>query len=473
MLEYLAIFGGILIMLIVIEEIKDIGFKVKTTEKEVISEQVVTYDEFFDYWISRIDSKNEISYFDFDTNFSSISLGIVAFNEIGYVDKTVELRFSLQIRQCAELLARFENLAIRYRQVEEETQANIDERKKYYHSNEGLEETCLKLIDHFAKNDKIPEMSERLKKAIIDFFWTNYDRIPVIHKLRCSEALVRKNYKTLLIGVQILVIPSILHFFINLPISYSLVLIAKNSAIFLFGKRIYNSLRDRKREDRFSKNISESIIKLIKQFEEEMSKEVEVNDVSKEYIKSILFRISMTADKSLYNDPKTKDLIAELYSYFASCGNGFDKHYAMAKIALLEQYMYKRDGRTGFKKDFKVEIDIGEFMKRLELLGYRPGFDVLDPNIDAILKTVNRIYKNPYYDCELEVYSLLYLASLYYEAVFDEEVDAITDPDASLMEKIQEIDDRVSSKMGEAFAMEEKRQTGSIYSYTVDKSKSI
>ncbi len=97
MLEYLAIFGGILIMLIVIEEIKDIGFKVKTTEKEVISEQVVTYDEFFDYWISRIDSKNEISYFDFDTNFSSISLGIVAFNEIGYVDKTVELRFSLQI----------------------------------------------------------------------------------------------------------------------------------------------------------------------------------------------------------------------------------------------------------------------------------------------------------------------------------------------------------------------------------------
>ena len=51
MLEYLAIFGGILIMLIVIEEIKDIGFKVKTTEKEVISEQVVTYDEFFDYWI--------------------------------------------------------------------------------------------------------------------------------------------------------------------------------------------------------------------------------------------------------------------------------------------------------------------------------------------------------------------------------------------------------------------------------------
>ena len=152
MLEYLAIFGGILIMLIVIEEIKDIGFKVKTTEKEVISEQVVTYDEFFDYWISRIDSKNEISYFDFDTNFSSISLGIVAFNEIGYVDKTVELRFSLQIRQCDELLARFENLAIRYRQVEEETQANIDERKKYYHSNEGLEETCLKLIDHFAKN---------------------------------------------------------------------------------------------------------------------------------------------------------------------------------------------------------------------------------------------------------------------------------------------------------------------------------
>ena len=204
-----------------------------------------------------------------------------------------------------------------------------------------------------------------------------------------------------------------------------------------------------------------------------MSKEVEVNDVSKDYIKIILFRISMTADKSLYNDSKTKDLIAELYSYFASCGNGFDKHYAMAKIALLEQYMYKRDGRTGFKKDFKVKIDIGEFMKRLELLGYRSGFDAIDPNIDAILKTVNRIYKNPYFDCELEIYGLLQVASLYYKAVFEEGADIITNPESFFMKQVQEIDDRVSSKMGEAFAMEEKRQTGSIYSYTVDKSKSI
>lgn len=401
------------------------------------------YDSFFDYWKMVIGNESRVVDFRLKKNILYIKTIYFDKDSWGYKEGIIKLDRRLLVDSNFMLM--INALVINYKRIKEKTLKNIEDKKDTYFEREKMEAIALENIRLFCEKGELRSLGE-LDIPIQEYIEENKKRL--LKFFVSYKGLSIKIKGVLSIGVGVLSFP-----LVGFGSIYLVPLIYGVSCIF---ETLYDISKRGKRQEEYLER-SHEVTSGVSSFQTTLKRELQETkdkflDFLLEDYKYIDAHMEEFNDyfkdlKSQFNDLNGKFNLLKKYEIIY--GIEMSKYAILSELIVLEMHLYGRVNTRGFKEKSQMTFGLNQVVERLAYLGFSLDDDLANNYIKAAKNTLNRILSLPYEGCEKDTLEVLQLL-IHYMSMHRNGID--------FLRELSSIDDLVTEKINEAFAIEEKEE---------------
>lgn len=413
-----------------------------TNNEHLYRDYRTNYDSFFDYWKTIIGDESRVV--DFRLKKNILYIKTIYFDKDSWDYKEGIIKLDRRLIEDSNFMLMINALVIKFKKVKEKTLKNIENKKNTYFEREKMEAIALGNIRLFCEKGELRELGE-LDVPVQEYIEENKKRLL---KFFISYKGLSIKIKVLLsIGLGVLSFP-----LVGFGSVYLVPLIYGIACIF---ETLYDISKRGKRQEEYlarshevTSGIPSQQTTLKRKLQETKDQFLDFILEDYKYIEAHIegeFRDLFKDLKRQFNDLNGRFNLLKKYEIVY--GTRMSKSTILNELVFLEMQLYGKANTRGFKEKRQITFGMKHVVERLAYLGFSLDDDLANNYIKAAKNTLNRILSLPYEGCEKDILKVLQLL-IHYMSMHKNEID--------FLRELSSIDDLVTEKINEAFAIEEK-----------------